>query len=80
VFEIEALCRCGRRAHVRALRDLLTRYAARKDSADQRFSGPEPSVRSVMTAVGVWFWEPMSRARLGWMAALCVTGRWGTGC
>ena len=30
-----------------------------------------------MTAVGVWFWEPMAPGDWGWMAALCVTGAFG---
>ena len=30
-----------------------------------------------MTAVGMWFWEPMSGSDWLWMAALCVTGALG---
>ncbi len=57
-----------------ALYGLLTRYAARKDSAATSFfwTGTVGSV--AMTAVGVWFWEPMSATDWVWMAALCVTG------
>lgn len=30
-----------------------------------------------MTAVGIWFWEPMSGDDWIWMAVLCVTGALG---
>jgi drug/metabolite transporter (DMT)-like permease len=30
-----------------------------------------------MTAVGVWFWQPMTPGDWGWMAVLCVTGATG---
>src|SRR6056297_3647626 len=60
-----------------ALYGLLTRYVARKDSAATSFfwTGTVGSV--AMTAVGVWFWEPMSGPDWVWMAALCVTGALG---
>ena len=60
-----------------ALYGLLTRYVARKDSAATSFfwTGTVGSV--AMTAVGAWFWEPMSGPDWGWMAALCVTGALG---
>jgi drug/metabolite transporter (DMT)-like permease len=57
-----------------ALYGLLTRYAARKDTAATSFfwTGAVGSVG--MTAVGIWFWEPMILQDWYWMAALCVTG------
>jgi drug/metabolite transporter (DMT)-like permease len=57
-----------------ALYGLLTRFVARLDSAATSFfwTGTVGSV--AMTAVGAWFWEPMSAPDWGWMAALCVTG------
>ncbi|HKL56609.1 MAG: DMT family transporter [Roseovarius sp.] len=60
-----------------ALYGLLTRYVARKDSAATSFfwTGTVGSV--AMTAVGAWFWEPMSGPDWGWMALLCVTGALG---
>ena len=60
-----------------ALYGLVTRYAARLDSAATSFfwTGTVGSV--AMTAVGIWFWEPMSGPNWGWMAALCVTGALG---
>ena len=30
-----------------------------------------------MTAVGVWFWEPMTPRDWVWMGALCITGATG---
>ncbi|MCR9112534.1 MAG: DMT family transporter [Rhodobacteraceae bacterium] len=60
-----------------ALYGLLTRYVARKDSAATSFfwTGTVGSV--AMTAVGIWFWEPMTGPDWMWMAALCVTGALG---
>lgn len=57
-----------------ALYGLLTRYVGRRDSAATSFfwTGTVGSV--AMTAVGLWFWEPMSAYNWLWMAALCVTG------
>jgi drug/metabolite transporter (DMT)-like permease len=57
-----------------ALYGLLTRYAARKDTAATSFfwTGAVGSVG--MTAVGIWFWEPMILTDWYWMAVLCVTG------
>ncbi len=57
-----------------ALYGLLTRYAARKDTAATSFfwTGAVGSVG--MTFVGVWFWEPMSLQDWYWMGALCITG------
>ena len=57
-----------------ALYGLLTRYAARKDTAATSFfwTGAVGSVG--MTAVGIWFWEPMILQDWYGMAALCVTG------
>jgi len=60
-----------------ALYGLLTRYAARRDTAATSFfwTGTVGSV--AMTAVGMWYWEPMAGPDWGWMAALCVTGALG---
>ncbi len=76
VFQIEAAVPLMA-AFMFALYGLLTRYVARKDSAATSFfwTGTVGSV--AMTAVGVWFWEPMSGPDWVWMAALCVTGALG---
>ncbi len=57
-----------------ALYGLLTRYVARADSAATSFfwTGTVGSIG--MTAVGIWFWEPMTGPDWAWMGALCVTG------
>lgn len=60
-----------------ALYGLLTRYVARKDSAATSFFWTGVSGAVAMTAVGIWFWEPMSRLDWYWMALLCVTGALG---
>jgi len=57
-----------------ALYGLLTRFVARRDSAATSFfwTGTVGSVG--MTAVGIWFWEPMTGPDWAWMGALCITG------
>ncbi len=45
-----------------ALYGLLTRYAARKDSAATSFFWTGTVGATAMTCVGVWFWEPIPRA------------------
>ncbi|AVO38898.1 DMT family transporter [Pukyongiella litopenaei] len=62
-----------------ALYGLLTRYAARRDSAATSFFWTGTSGAVAMTAVGLWFWVPMTAPDWGWMAALCVTGVLGHG-
>ncbi|MEY8840973.1 DMT family transporter, partial [Cribrihabitans sp. XS_ASV171] len=57
-----------------ALYALLTRYAARQDTTATSFFWTGVAGAVTMTAVGMWFWEPMARADWAWMAALCVTG------
>lgn len=57
-----------------ALYGLLTRYAARKDSAATSFFWTGVAGAVAMTLVGMWFWEPMARADWAWMALLCVSG------
>ena len=60
-----------------ALYGLLTRYAARKDSTATSFFWTGTTGAVLMTALGIWFWEPMSTPDWGWMATLCVTGALG---
>ncbi|WP_439124111.1 DMT family transporter [Marivita sp.] len=60
-----------------ALYGLLTRYAARKDSAATSFFWTGTVGAVFMTAIGIWFWEPMVPADWALMAMLCVTGATG---
>ncbi len=57
-----------------ALYGLLTRYAARRDTAATSFFWTGTVGSLGMTCIGVWFWEPMALADWGWMSALCLTG------
>ena len=72
-YAFVALCS----ASLFALYALLTRYAARKDSAASSFFWTGTAGAVAMTLVGVWFWEPMIASDWAWMAALCVTGATG---
>lgn len=76
VFQIEALVPLLA-ALLFALYGLLTRYAARKDTAATSFFWTGTVGAVGMTAVGMWFWEPMTGPDWGWMALLCVTGATG---
>lgn len=57
-----------------ALYGLLTRKVAQSDPASVSFFWTGIAGAMAMTAVGLWFWEPMSRTDWMFMAALCVTG------
>ncbi len=56
-----------------ALYGLLTRYAARQDSAAVSFFWTGVSGAAAMTVIGIWFWEPMASTDWIWMALLCAT-------
>lgn len=60
-----------------AVYGLLTRYAARRDSTATSFFWTGVAGAITMTAVGVWFWEPMASRDWFWMALLCVSGALG---
>ena len=60
-----------------ALYGLLTRYAARADSAATSFFWTGTVGMVAMTAAGAWFWEPMSETDWLWMGLLCITGALG---
>lgn len=60
-----------------ALYALLTRYAARKDDANTSFFYTGTVGAVLMTAFGIWFWEPMTGPDYLWMALLCLTGAGG---
>ena len=57
-----------------AVYGLVTRYAARKDSTATSFFWTGVAGMVFMTAIGIWFWEPMSQRDWFWMALLCVSG------
>lgn len=57
-----------------AVYSLLTRFAARRDSAATSFFWTGVTGAVAMTAVGVWYWEPMTSTDWVWMSILCVTG------
>lgn len=60
-----------------ALYGLLTRYAARRDSAATSFFWTGTVGAVGMTAVGLFYWQPMTAPDWAWMAVLCVTGALG---
>ncbi|MEO1552176.1 MAG: DMT family transporter, partial [Pseudomonadota bacterium] len=58
-----------------ALYALLTRYAARRDSAATSFFYTGVAGAVALSLVGPFYWEPMRTAvDWGWMGLLCVTG------
>ena len=60
-----------------ALYGLLTRYAARKDSAETSFFWTGIIGAVGMTAVGMFHWQSMTPGDWGWMAILSVMGALG---
>ncbi|MFL4469734.1 DMT family transporter [Tateyamaria armeniaca] len=56
---------------------LLTRYVARDDTTATSFFWTGTVGAVGMTAVGLWFWEPMSNTDWMWMGTLCITGSLG---
>ncbi len=57
-----------------AVYGLLTRFAARKDSAMTSFFWTGITGVVMMTGIGIWFWEPMSGPDVIWMLILSATG------
>ncbi|MCA0870887.1 DMT family transporter [Seohaeicola saemankumensis] len=57
-----------------AVYGLLTRYVARRDSTATSFFWTGITGAVMMTAIGIWAWEPMVAADQLWMAVLCVSG------
>lgn len=57
-----------------AVYGLLTRYVARHDSAQTSFFYTGTVGCVVMTAIGVFFWQPISGPDWIWMGILCCTG------
>ncbi|MEM9581103.1 MAG: DMT family transporter [Pseudomonadota bacterium] len=60
-----------------ALYGLLTRYAARRDSAETSYFWTGVSGAVLTSCAGIWFWEPMTAMDWMWMALLCLTGAGG---
>jgi drug/metabolite transporter (DMT)-like permease len=56
-----------------ALYGLLTRYVSRRDTASVSFFWTGAAGAVAMTPLGLWAWEPMTRADWGWMGLLCCT-------
>lgn len=56
-----------------ALYGLLTRYAARRDSAAVSFFWTGTAGAVTMSLIGIWFWEPMLPGDWVWMGLLCMT-------
>jgi drug/metabolite transporter (DMT)-like permease len=62
-----------------ALYGLLTRYVARQDGAATSFFWTGTVGAATTTAIGIWFWEPMTGPDWAWMGVLCCTaalGHW----
>jgi drug/metabolite transporter (DMT)-like permease len=57
-----------------ALYGLLTRYVGCVDSAATSFFWTGTVGMVAMSAVGAWFWEPMTGDDWVWMIMLCITG------
>ena len=60
-----------------ALYVLLTRHAARLDSADTSFFWSGFAGAFAATAGGIWFWQPMTTPDWAWMGILCISGATG---
>ncbi len=57
-----------------ALYGLLTRFAARRDSAATSFFWTGTVGAVFMTAIGIWFWQPMTSPDWVWMGILSISG------
>jgi len=73
VFDVRALIPLLAAAMF-AVYGLLTRYAGRRDSTATSFFWTGTVGAVAMTALGVWFWEPMVTRDWIWMGCLCLTG------
>ncbi len=60
-----------------AVYGLMTRYVARGDTGQTSFFYTGVIGCIVMTAIGVFFWEPISGRDWIWMGTLCCTGVFG---
>ena len=62
---------------MRPAQTAVTRYVARRDSSNVSFFYTGVIGAIVMTAIGVWYWEPMQGSDWYWMGLLCLTGVFG---
>lgn len=76
VFEMQAFFPIAS-ALMFALYGLLTRYAARQDTAETSFFWTGIVGAIAMTAVGAFHWQPMTSDDWWWMGLLCITGTLG---
>jgi drug/metabolite transporter (DMT)-like permease len=60
-----------------AVYGLMTRYVARGDNSQTSFFYTGVIGCIVMTAIGVFYWEPISGSNWIWMGILCCTGVFG---
>jgi drug/metabolite transporter (DMT)-like permease len=60
-----------------AIYGLLTRYVSRQDSSQTSLFYTGMAGCVVMTAIGVFYWEPMTGPDWLWMGMLCVSGVFG---
>jgi drug/metabolite transporter (DMT)-like permease len=72
VFQLAALIPLAA-ALMFALYGLLTRHVSRDDPSSVSFFWAGVIGAAVSTAIGIWFWEPMTPRDWGWMALLCLT-------
>lgn len=55
-----------------AVYGIMTRYVARDDTSSTSFFYTGCAGAVVMTAIGVFFWEPIAPHDLGWLLLLCM--------
>jgi len=60
-----------------AIYGLLTRYAARRDSAATSFFWTGTVGALALTPLGLWYWQPMTAGDWGFMALLMMSGATG---
>ena len=72
VFDVRALIPLAA-AFLFAIYGLLTRFVSRQDDSAVSFFWTGTMGALITSAVGIWFWEPMTAQDWGWMGLLCLT-------
>ena len=72
VFDVRALIPLLA-AFLFAIYGLLTRFVSRQDDSAVSFFWTGTMGALITSAVGIWFWEPMTAQDWGWMGLLCLT-------